>query len=360
MHDVAKLAGVSIKTVSNVLSGYPYVRDSTRAKVLAAVDELGYRMNISARNLRAGRTGIIALAVPELSLPYFAELAAEVIRAAEEKFWTVLVEQTSALRDREIAVLSGSRRHLIDGLILAPLAVGSEDIGQRQADFPVVLLGERTFDGPVDNVTMSNVEAARAATQHLIDIGRRRIAVIGAHPGEGDGTPILRLEGYLAALRDAGIEPDSELIAPAGLWHRAEGAEAMGRLLDSGSPIDAVFCFNDTLALGALHVLLRRGVRVPDDIAIIGFDNIEEARFSMPPLTSVDPGRDQIARTAVELLTDQITARRRRDGSVDGEKPGGRAHRQVVADFSIKVRESTVGSAAADWSTAQRAAESTA
>lgn len=342
MHDVAKLAGVSIKTVSNVLSGYPYVRDSTREKVLAAVAHLGYRMNISARNLRAGRTGIIALAVPELSLPYFAELADAVIRAAEERSWTVLVEQTGALREREIAVLSGSRKHLVDGLIFAPQAVGADDIDHLRGDFPIVLIGERIFPGPVDNVTMSNVEAARSATRHLLDLGRRQIAVIGAHPGESDGTASLRLEGYLAALRGLGIEPAEELIAPAGLWHRAEGAAAMRALLESGAPIDGVFCFNDTLALGAMHVLLRHGIRIPDDVAIMGFDDIEEARFSMPPLSSVEPGRDQIARTAVALLTEQITTRSR---TKPGESQGGPEHRQVIAQFTIRVRESTAGGA---------------
>jgi DNA-binding LacI/PurR family transcriptional regulator len=331
MHDVARLAGVSIKTVSNVLSGYPYVRDSTRAKVLAAVDELGYRMNISARNLRAGRTGIIALAVPELSLPYFAELADAVIRSAEARSWTVLVEQTGAVREREIAVLSGSRKHLVDGLIFAPQAVGTDDIDHLRGDFPIVLIGERVFEGPVDNVAMSNHAAAQAATGHLLELGRRRIAVIGAHPGEGDGTAQLRLAGYLAALSEAGIEPAGELVVPADPWHRTEGADAVRRLLEAGAPFDAVFCFNDNLALGAMHVLLRHGARIPDDVAVVGFDDIEEARFSMPPLTSVETGRDQIARTAVELLTEQIAAK------------GGRAHRQVVADFAIRVRESTAG-----------------
>jgi DNA-binding LacI/PurR family transcriptional regulator len=333
MHDVAKLAGVSIKTVSNVLSGYPYVRDTTRAKVLAAVDELGYRMNISARNLRAGRTGIVALAVPELSLPYFAELADAVIRSAEERSWTVLVEQTGAVRERELAVLSGSRKHLVDGLIFAPQAVGADDIDHLRGDFPIVMIGERVFEGPVDNVAMSNQEAARAATRHLLELGRRRIAAVGAHPDEGDGTATLRLAGYRAALREAGIEPADELVAPAGLWHRAEGAEAVRRLLASEVRFDAVFCFNDNLALGAMHVLLRQGVRIPDDVAIVGFDDIEEARFSMPPLTSIEPGRDQIAGTAVELLTEQIAAK------------GERVHRQVVADFTLQVRESTAGPA---------------
>ncbi len=322
-----------MKTVSNVLNGYPYIREATRARVLAAIDELGYKVNVSARNLRTGRTGIIALAVPELSLPYFAQLADAVIHAAEKHSLTVLVEQTGAVREREVTVLSGTRKHLVDGVIFAPLALGPDDVEFPTVDFPMVLLGERIFRGPFDQVAMSNVEAARTATQHLISLGRRRIAVIGAHPADATGTAVLRLEGYQAALRDAGIPRDEELIIEAGLWHRATGANGMHELLDSGAEFDAVFCFNDTLALGAMHTLLRRGFRIPDDVAIIGFDNIEDAEFSMPPLTSIDPGREQIARTAVELLAEQIA------GKVPTREP-----REVVADFTIEVRESTVGS----------------
>src|SRR5690606_22860099 len=124
-----------------------------------------------------------------------------------------------------------------------------------------------------------------------------------------------------------------ELVVPAELWHRTDGAEGMRRLLASGVPFDGAFCFNDNPALGAMHVLLRHGVRIPDDVAIIGFDDIEEAQFSMPPLSSIEPGRAEIARQAVELLVEQIGA--------SGEQ--ARPHRQVVADFTLRVRESTAG-----------------
>ena len=333
MHDVAELAGVSIKTVSNVVNAYPYIRPATREKVEAAILELGYQVNITARNLRQGRTGMIGLAVPELSLPYFAELADSVIRAAEARELTVLIEQTGAVRERELGALSGQRRHLTDGLIFSPLSLGPEDTESFKVSFPMVLLGERIFGGPADHVTMNNVEAARAATQHLIDLGRRRIAVLGAHSGEVVGSAALRMQGYEAALRGAGLPFDPALVAEAGLWHRATGAEAMNRLLDSGTPIDAVFALNEALALGALHVLHARRVSVP--IAVIGFDDIDDAAYSSPTLSTVSPGREQIAETAVDLLCARIadTSRSRR-------------YRKVVADFTIVVRESTAGDAA--------------
>jgi DNA-binding LacI/PurR family transcriptional regulator len=334
MHDVAERAGVSVKTVSNVVNGYQYIRPATRARVEQAIEDLGYQVNISARNLRQGRTGMIGLAVPELSLPYFAELADSVIQAADERGLTVLIEQTSSVRERELAVLSGQRRYLTDGLIFSPLSLGPEDRDSFDVDFPMVLLGERIFGGPADHVTMNNVEAGRAATQHLIDLGRTRIAVIGAHEGEQVGSAALRVRGYEQALAAAGIAPDPALVGEAGLWHRATGAHAMHRLLDSGTEIDAVFALNDALALGALHALHARRVAVPEQVAVIGFDDIDDAAYSTPTLSTVAPGREQIARTAVELLLARI-----------GDRSRSRPYEQVVADYEIVARESTLGAA---------------
>jgi DNA-binding LacI/PurR family transcriptional regulator len=194
-----------------------------------------------------------------------------------------------------------------------------------------VLLGERIFDGPADHVTMNNVQGARAATRHLVELGRRRIAVLGAHEGEVVGSASLRVEGYTAALADAGIPFDPALVREAGPWHRAGGAEAMGRLLDDRVEVDAVFGLNDALALGALHVLHRRRIEVPGTIAVIGFDDIEEASYSVPTLSTIAPGRIQIADTAVDLLLARI----------HGED--GRPYRRVVADYEIVARESTLG-----------------
>lgn len=335
MHDVAQRAGVSVKTVSNVLNQYPYIRPATKERVERAIAELGYQVNLTARSLRQGRSGIIGLALPELSLPYFAELADSVIRAAEARGVVVVIEQTGADRDRELDALTGQRRQLTDGLLYSPLALGPEDAQALRVDYPLVLLGERIFDGPVDHVTMNNIDGARAAVAHLVSIGRRRIAVIGAHPGEAMGSAALRLEGYRAALTQAGIPYDPTLVGPAGAWHRSTGAEAMTALLESGTSIDGVFAMNDALALGALRVLHSWRVDVPKEIAVIGFDDIDEARYSEPPLTSVSPGREQIARTAVDMLLDRIEERRH-----DADP---RPLRQVVAGFEIVVRESTAG-----------------
>lgn len=329
LRDVARLAGVSFKTVSNVVNDHPYVSDATRAKVQAAIDELGYRPNRQARSLRSGRTGAIGLAVPELSLAYFAQLADEVITVAERRDVVVVIEQTGGDRRRELDVLSGSRRQLTDGLLFSPLGLGNDDAGLLAVDFPLVLLGERIFDGPVDHVTMENVDAARAATDHLLDLGRRRVAALGAHEGEVIGSAGLRLRGYRAALEARGVAYDEALVVDSGPWHRINGAEAMRALLERGVEFDAVFALNDELALGALRVMQEQGIRVPADVAIIGFDDVDEGKYSLPSLSTVDPGRREIARLAVEVLLDRI------------EKGPDEPRRELRSGYRIVEREST-------------------
>ncbi len=334
MHDVARVAGVSIKTVSNVINDFPHVRPSTRMRVLSAIEELGYRPNLSARGLRSGRTGVIGLAVPELRQNYFAELADAIIRAAEKHDLGVLVEQTSGDREREIAAVTGAGRlRLTDGLLFSPQRLGQDDRHLIQPRFPFVLLGERIFGGPTDHVTMHNVSSAQAATEHLIGIGRRRIALIGAHPDRREEirSADLRVRGYKGALEAAGIPVDQQLIRAVAPWHRENGAEAMRDLIASGVAFDGLFALNDTLALGALRALGNAGVRVPDDVAVIGFDDIDEARFSVPSLSSVDPGRQEIAETAVELLVERINEK-------DGEPLPPLL---VKSQFRIVAREST-------------------
>ncbi|HWK93134.1 MAG TPA: LacI family DNA-binding transcriptional regulator [Luteimicrobium sp.] len=332
MHDVAARAGVSVKTVSNVVNRYPHVREETRERVQQAIDALGYRVNLTARNLRTQRTGMITLAVPELSLAYFAELADLVIQAADARGYTVLIEQTSASRQRETDVLRGRQQRVTDGLIFSPLELGQDDIELFDVPFPLVVLGERVFGAPADHVTMNNVEAARAATRHLIELGRRRIAVVGAHPGEVVGSAALRMRGYEQALADAGIPLDPALVGAAGPWHRKTGAETMGALLDSGVELDAVFALNDAMALGALHALHARRLEVPRDVALIGFDDVDDVRYSVPTISSVAPGREQIAATAVELLLARIES--------DGNGTPA-PFKRVVPDSSIVGREST-------------------
>jgi DNA-binding LacI/PurR family transcriptional regulator len=327
LRDVARLAGVSVKTASNVVNGYSFVKPENRKRVEEALAATGYRPNIGARNLRRGRTGFIALVVPELGIPYFGELAGLVITAGREQGWNVLIEQTQATRDGERTVLEALGPHLIDAAVISPEALHAQDFADLDPGVPMVMIGEHSVDVRIDHVAIDNVLAARTAVGHLVEIGRRRIAAIGAHPYRG--TAALRLAGYREALEEAGLP---ELVRPALHYHRQDGAAAMAELLDLPEPPDAVFCFNDLLAVGALWAIAERGLRVPEDIAVVGFDNTEEGAYSRPSLTSVAPDKAAIARTAIDLIRRRTSEPSEEFVPVDIQTP-----------FTLAIRESTAG-----------------
>lgn len=334
MKDVAQRAGVSVKTVSNVVNDYEFVSGTTRQKVNQAIEELGYVVNVPARNLRLGHTGMIALAIPDLTLPYFAQLSSLVIKEAKKLGLRVLVEPTLYSRQGELEALHGSQHSMIDGLIYSPLELGMGDVEQLNVSYPIVLLGERIFTHDVDHVATENVEGAKRATSYLIESGCRKIAVIGTHPGEELGSAALRLTGYKQALEEAGLPFDSRLTVPSRMWHRVDGESAMNELLDSGLVPDGVVAFNDMLAAGALHAIQMRGLKVPDDISVIGFDNSEDSQYLSPSLTSISPGLHDVAHLSVQVLKNRI----------DGVRPlgvesGEHVFRKVTS--TLEIRNST-------------------
>ncbi len=329
MKDVAARAGVSVKTVSNVVNGYPFIADDTRSRVRAAIEALGYLPNATARTLRVGRSEIIALAVPELQVPYFAELAHHVVQAADTLGLTVLVDETGADPARERLAAQGLRGQIIDGLVFSPLSLDDAQIATYAARLPIVLLGERTAPGVADIVRIDNVAAADDATSYLLDTGRRRIGVLGTQSIAHGRTAQLRQDGWARAHRRRGLEPDPTLTVELSAWHRAEGAAGARALLARADRPDALLCLNDTLALGALAELRQAGLRVPDDIAVVGFDDIEESRFAVPPLTTVATDGALLARTAVQLLVERIA------------DPTGQPPRQVTIPHQLVKREST-------------------
>ncbi|MCT2584367.1 LacI family DNA-binding transcriptional regulator [Actinophytocola gossypii] len=322
LKDVAVLAGVSVKTVSNVVNGYDFVKPENRRRVEDALHATGYRPNVGARNLRRGRTGFIALVVPELCIPYFGELAGGVIAAAQRHDWSVLIEQTQGDRDRERATLASLGPHLVDGALVSPQAVEASDL--TGVGVPVVLLGEHPLALPLDHVGIDNVRAAHAAVRHLLDLGRRRVAVIGQHPTRG--TAAQRLAGYRRAIEEAGLRYEPALVAETLRYHLADGAAAMRGLLDRRP--DAVFCFNDMLAQGAIRAIVDAGLRVPRDVAVVGFDNAEHSAFTVPSLTTVAPDKAALAEAAVDLVHRRAT---------DPDFPP----EDVPIPFTLEIREST-------------------
>lgn len=303
MKDVAEAASVSIKTVSNVVNGRPNVGAATRARVLAVMEQLDFRHNPLAQSLRSGRTGIISVVAPALDQPYFGSIVNSIIGTASSLGLTVVVELTGGDPERELAVLN-SRRRMTDGTILIPIGLASTGAGHIDVTYPLVVLGDPIAGSNAEFVAVQGAEAARAATSMLLERGRRRVAAVGVRP---DGDDESRLRGYLSALEDHGIPADPALLVPVKSWHRSAGVEGITALLDSGAPFDAVFAFNDALALGVMHGLQARGITIPDQVAVLGFDDIEEARYTTPSLSSVDPGYAHLARTAVARLISLIS-----------------------------------------------------
>lgn len=331
MRDVAEAAGVSIKTVSNVVNDYRFVSERTRSKVLAAIDELGYTVNVTARNLRTGHTGIIGLAVPDLTMPYFAQLSSLVIGEAKRLGLRVIVEPTLYSREGELDALHGSQQTMLDGLIFSPLELGQDDVAELEVDYPLVLIGERIFTDRVDHVATENVEGAKRATKYLLQIGCRRIAVVGTHPGERVGSAALRFQGYREALAESGVAFDPRLVVPSGMWHRDDGVRAMSSLLDAGVVPDGVVALNDMLASGVMHAIQMHGYRIPDDISVIGFDNSDDAQYLTPALTTIAPGLEAVARLSVKVLKDRI------DGvSPFGAPEGTSVFRKVASTLVVR------------------------
>jgi DNA-binding LacI/PurR family transcriptional regulator len=305
LQDVAAHVGVSAKTVSNVVNGTGWVGDTVRQRVQDAIATLGYRPNLAARELRHGRSGLIALGLPDLREPYFAELAAHFVNAAQSRGRTVLVTQTNGDHAAERALIDGEGLPSVDAIVLSPLALTGGELANRTQRTPLVLLGEQAEvigDQGYVHLGALNIDAARTAVEYLLGAGRRRIAAIGVQSGGANASSTLRLRGYEQALEAAGVPLSPELLSTVSVFTRAEGTRAVIELIRSNTVFDALFCFNDSLAFGALHALALNGIRVPTDVAVVGFDNVEEGQYSVPPLTTVGPSPEQVSRRAFELV----------------------------------------------------------
>jgi LacI family transcriptional regulator, repressor for deo operon, udp, cdd, tsx, nupC, and nupG len=328
VHDVARLAGVSPRTVSNVVNGFAHVAPETRERVQKAIGTLKYRPHVTAQRLRGGRTGILALALPEVRAPYFAELADRIQEQAHLRGATLLIDQTGGTRERELLVLEGYRSNLVDGVIFSPHALSVEDLLEHDVEVPMVLLGERIDTSTFMHIAVDNVAAACAGVEHLFALGHERIAAVGAPPhGMRGGPAVPRYRGYYEAMRAAGRMIDPQLVFETGTWTRQAGYDIADRIAAQAQDIDAVFCFNDTLALGLMRGLHDHGLRVPDDLSVLGWDDTEEARFSTPRLSTVAPDKAAIAEGAVAGLLLEV------EGSLEGKS--------ITADHTLIPREST-------------------
>lgn len=306
LQDVADRAGVSMKTVSNVVRGYRHVSPGMRERVQAAIDELGYRPNSTGRSLATGRSRMLGLAFPDLRRPYFAELAHVFARVAAARGYRILLAETGATADGERSVLRDREHGIMDGMVMQPQALAARDLDDLRHGMPVVFLGEDPQPADADQVAIDNVAAARDAVGHLVRTGRRRIGFLGHETGPTSYTSAQRLEGYRAALTDSGLPYDPALLVPRGSGDALGAEQALDAALDTGLTLDALLCRDDLAAIGALRALRRHGLDVPTDVAVIGWDAIELGASTVPSLTSVSPDTRALAERTLDLLLDRL------------------------------------------------------
>ena len=331
LKDVAEHAGVSLKTVSNVVNNHPYVKPEMRKKVLASIELLGYRPNVTAQRLATGRTRTLALAVSGISIPYFAELSERIYKHAAERGYNVLLAQTADTLEGELAVLDQLETGLFDGLIIHPGNISTDEIAKRAASFPCVVLGESDAPPTVDHVFIDNTQAAHDITEHLLKLGRKHLLFIGYESKKISQTSLQRLAGFRQALQQFGLpaDPNRELAISSA---RPDPAfDALIGALDSGLAVDGIVCRDDLPAMGVLRALASKGLRVPEDVAVTGWDDLSTSAFLVPSLTSVNPNSEEIAIRAVE----QVIAR------IEGDRSLGHP---IIIEHSIVERESSTSS----------------
>lgn len=372
LSDVAQAAGVSKAAVSGVINGKSRVSSATAARIEAAIKHLGYQSNPTARQLRAGRSDAIGLVVPELNRPYFGELASMIADEVSASGKHLVVQRSGGTNEAELAAASFARLRMYDGVIFSVVGIDPAQIEQLQFTTPVVLIGERSGDNRFDHVAMDNVGGARLATAFLLERGARRIVLMGGDPssatppsgktvssaqfvasdnaadlanatdlanaaGSDNATDSanaiemtkLRTQGYAQAHRAHDHEVPAELVLQLSAFSLEEGRLAVHRLVANGVDFDAVFAVTDVVALGTLRGLAELGLRVPQDVQVIGFDDITEGAYSSPALTTVNPEKDKIARLAVSMLEERIS------GTLT-------APREVIVPTRLTVRETTL------------------
>jgi len=306
MRDIAEHAGVSLATVSRVLNKTVPVARSKRAAVMKAVEDLGYRPNVVARELARGRTQAMGVLPQGISNPFYSRLLKGVEQGLRGSAYYPLFASGEQPAEEALA-LDLLLSHRVEALILVGGHLPDEVLSNVAQRVPLVAIG-RTIHGLERRcVRVENLEGGYKATRHLRDLGHTRIAHITGHPWHSDS--VSRREGYEKALVETGLAVDPQLIVE-GDWEEQSGLAATEKLLQAGIPFTAIFASNDQMACGAGLALLRHGLRVPRDVSIIGFDDQPSAAYTWPPLTSVRQPVVEMGVAAARALLDELRGRR--------------------------------------------------
>jgi len=330
--DVARAAGVSKSTVSRVIADDGNgVSEATKRRVLQAIEALGYAPNAVAQSMRTTLTNIIMLAIPDITNPYWPEVARGVQDVMDEEGYAVVFANSDWDEEREQAYLDMARRNRFDGILINPVQIGSQAL--REYGIPTVILGARGAYGTFDRVGADSYSGISMTTAHLIALGHRRIGLILGKRQRNSRDN--RLAGWQDALRAAGLTPDDSLVVKVS-FIRQGGKMGFLELMQAPSPPTAIVCANDIIALGVLQAAHEAGVSVPDDLSITGLDDIAAAASTTPPLTTVSKPKYDIGRQAAIFLLERIR----------GEAPI--APRQLVFAGELKIRDTTASPSSAD------------
>jgi LacI family transcriptional regulator len=334
IYDVARLAGVSTTTVSHVLNGTRHVNDGTKARVLSVVEKLNYQPSSVARAMVRQETKTIALIVPDNLHPFFSELAYSVEAYAFAAGYNVMLCQSERNPQKERAYLDMLVAKRVDGVLHMTTDHQDPRLEPLLAhDIPVATFDREYSDTdlPIDCVRIENERGAYVATDHLVALGHSRFACIWVPGGKSHA----RLTGFEKALNDSGRQVYSSLLCQ-GDWSLESGWQAAEQLLQAAEPPTAIFASNDNMAIGAMACIHAHGLRVPDDVSVVGFDDITLARFSSPQLTTYATPINAVGERLCQLLFDRI----------DGLLPAARQY--ILVEGGLKIRNSTAPPPLAD------------
>jgi DNA-binding LacI/PurR family transcriptional regulator len=316
--DIARAANVSHSTVSRALSNSSLVNSETAEKIKRIARESNFRVSAVGRSLATGRTNSIGVVVTTIADPFVAEVVTAVEDTANARRYSVILASSKSDPEREMKVVQSFEERRVDGILVVGSRVGSVYIPVlSEMKIPIVLINSQHPGEFIYSVTIDNAGGGRAATRFLIQLGHKRIAYIGDRAGAQCTTT--RLAGYQQALEKAGIPFRPELIAR-GDSSPEGGLQVTEQLLSLAHPPTAIFCYNDMMAVGALNAVHQRRLRVPEDISIIGFDDVAIASYTFPPLTTVRQPKHEMGRMATEILLNLLAGSKSETSrSVQGE-----------------------------------------
>ena len=326
IREVAESAGVSYATVSHVINNTRLVSQETRQRVLAAMDALNYHPNALARSLRQGKTNTLGLVLPDSANPFFAEISRSIEDEAFKKGYSVFLCNTELDTQRELFYVDVLSKKQVDGIVFVAAGAQADSLEFLVGrNMPVVMIDRDVPNVEIDAVLTDNQLGGYLATRHLLELGHQHIACIS---GPSSITPSAeRMIGYRKALEEAGLLYDESLILR-GDYHAQSGMEITHSILKMKPRPTAIFALNDLMALGALRAATEAGCSVPGDLAVVGYDDLEIARFANPPLTTIAQPKKEIGAQAIKLLVDRISQK-------------GRSPSRLVLPPELIVRRST-------------------